>query len=261
MVVSEGAGFADDGRLSWLNATAVSATVTLPNISLTDYPLYAVESVMAADGSILQVAAGLYPNNTRWHAYGWYVANTLAQPQNYVWVLNASKPEMMPGASVSLSISLVQDRWQYNVEDLSTRTSIVGDYPTNVSPVLRTGDQEVFALESYSTSNVVFAQMGNLTLDTLRINGKQIVTGWYEYGAWQTRETPLFVVGGLDPPPYIYLQKSNDSTWVWSYEQWSGYQGVPPPPPSTLAIVVGVPLVALFLASVIMRVKKRQRHR
>jgi hypothetical protein len=243
VVVPEGSGFVDGGRVSWANATAVSITVTLPNISLTDYPVYAVESVMAADGSIMQVAAGIYRNSTRWLGYGWYIKNVLAYPQDYLWVLNASKPDVASGASVSLSISRIQDRWQYGFEDLTSRESTAGDFPSSVPPVLRVGDQEVFALESYSASNGVFAQMGNLTLDAISINGRQIATGWYEYGAWQNRRVPLFVVGGLGPPPYISLQPSKDSTWVWSYAAWSGNQEVPPPSTSLLTVLVAVPLV------------------
>ena len=241
MVVPEGSGFVDGGHVSWANATAVSVTATLPNISLTDYPLYAVESVMAADGSIMQVAAGLYPNSTRWLGYGWYIKNALAYPQNYLWVLNASKPTVASGASVSLSISLMQDRWRYSFEDLTTRESIAGDFPSSVPPVLKVGDQEVFALESYSASNGVFAEMGNLTLDTISINGRQIATGSYEYGAWQNRRIPLFIVGGLDPPPYISLQQSKDSKWVWSYAQWLEQRA--PPSSSLLTVLVAVPLV------------------
>ena len=242
MVVPEGSGFVDGGRVSWANATTVSVTVTLPNISLTDYPLYLVESVMAADGSIMQVAVGIYPDSTSWLGYGWYIKNVLAYPQDYLWVVNASKPDVAPGASVSLSIFLMRDRWQYTFEDLTTRESMAGDFPLSAPPVLRVGDQEVFALESYSTSNGVFAQMGNLTLDTIKINGRRIATGWYEYGAWQTRRIPLFIVGGLDPPPYISLQPSKDLTWVWSYAEWSGYQEAPPST-SLLTVLVVVPIV------------------
>jgi hypothetical protein len=246
VVLPEGSGFADGGRLWWENATAVSVTLSLPNISLTDYPLYAVESLMAADGSVMQVAAGLYPNSSMWLAYGWYIKNVLARPQNYLWVLNASQPEMAPGASVSLSISLSQHGWHYSIEDMTSRASIAGNYPFDVPPVLRVGDQEVFALESYSTSNVVFANMGNLTLNSLSINGRQIATGWYVYGAWQNRHIPLFVVGSLDPPAYISLEQLKDSTFVWSYEEWSGNEGAPPSSTSLLGVLVVVPSVVLL---------------
>jgi hypothetical protein len=235
--------------------------MTLPNISFTDYPLYAVESVMAADGSVMQIAAGLYPNTTQWLAYGWYIKNVQATPQNYEWVLNASKPEMAAGTPVSLSISLIQDRWQYRIEDLTTRAATAGNYPINVPPAFKVGDQELFAFESYSTSNIVFAQMGNLTLNMLRINGRQIATGWYEYGGWNTRHNPLFVVGAFDPPPYIFLQKTKDSTLIWSYEEWSGSQQEALPPPSLLTSLVGVSVVATILVFAILWVTKRQIHR
>ena len=260
MVVPEGSEFTDGTRLSWANATDVSLTLTLPNMSFTDYPVLAVETVMAVDGSVMQIAAGLYPNNTKWLAYGWYIMNVQAYPQSYQWILNGSQPEMSAGAPVLLSIALTQGRWQYRIEDLDTHVSMEGDYAPSVPHVVRAGDQEVFALESYSTSNVVFAQMGNLTLETMRINGRQIATGWYEYGGWDTHHSPLFVVGGLDPPPYIALREVKTSTLVWSYEEWTGSEETSASS-SLLAILVGIPLVALVLVAALVWVTKRRMHR
>jgi hypothetical protein len=83
------------------------------------------------------------------------------------------------------------------------------------------GDQEVFALESYSTSNAVFAHMGDMILKTLDIDGRKVSGGWYPYGSWDPSHKPLFVVGGLSPPSYISLGESENKTLEWSYEQWS----------------------------------------
>jgi len=195
--------------------------------------------LMAADGSVMQIAAGIYPGNSRWLGYGWFIRDVQANPQSYDWVLNSSGPEMATGEAISLSISLFQGRWEYRIEDLSTHEVTTGEYAATVPPTLRVGDQEVFALESYTTSSVVFAHMGNMTLDALRINGRKIAAGWYGYGSWDTRHNPLFVVGGLDPPPYISLQPTDVGTFVWGYEQWSvNTQTQPESFPSD--IVIGV---------------------
>ena len=254
VVVPEASGFVGGGRLSWVNATIVSLTITLPNMSFTDYPILAVESVMAADGSVMQIAAGLYPTHTDWLAYAWYIGNVQASPQSYDWVLNGSQPMMAAGSRVSLSIYLSQGMWHYRIQDLATNDEAEGEYAYGVPPRLRAADQEVFALESYSTSNFVFAHMGNLTLDTLTVNGRQVATGWYAYGAWDTHHNPPFVVGGLGPPPFISLQEAGDATLVWSYQEWSGPVGGQPAVP--LTITVGVPaviLVAIALAILISR--------
>jgi hypothetical protein len=259
VVVPENSKFKDGSRLSWANATEVSLAIKLPNITFTDYPVLAVESLMAADGSVMQVAAGIYPNNTKWLAYGWYIRHVQSYPQTYDWILNSSKPEMPAGAPVSLSIYLSQGRWRCRIEDLSTNDSAVGDYAVTVPPTLKVGDQEVFALESYSTSDAVFAHMGNLTLETLRINGRQIAVGWYEYGGWNTGNNPLFVVGGLYPPSSISLQEATDATLVWSYQQWLA-SGQEEPQSSPFTILAGVPaMTTLVVFSIAYAMRRRTR--
>jgi hypothetical protein len=256
VVVPENARFSDGGHLSWGNATAVSITIRLPNMSFTDYPTLAVESVMAADGSVMQVAAGIYPNYTTWLAYAWYIQHVQAYPQTYEWVLNSSRPEMSADAPVSLSIYLSLGRWQYRIEDLSTHQAAAGDYAFNVPPTLKVGDQEVFAFESYSTSNVVFAHMGNLTLDRLSINGRQIQADWYGYGSWDTHHNPLFTVGGRNPPSYISMQEEKHATFVWSYHEWLG-SGQAPPQRSPLTILVSVPTLAAIAVVAVLYTMRR----
>ena len=256
VVVPEGSQFADGGRLSWENATAVSVIVRLPNISFTDAATLAVESVMSADGSVLQIAAGIYPNSTSWLAYGWYIGNLQAYPQNYDWVLNSSKPEMSPGTSVSLSIYLSQGKWHYRIEDMDTNETVSGEYAFLVSPAVKVGDQEVFALESYSTSNVVFANMGNLTLDSLSVNGRRVSGGWYLYGSWDMSHKPLFVVGGLEPPFYISLQQSGSMTFKWSYNEWETPQQPTPQTPVLPFLIAGLTLVAIVVPLAVYEKKK-----
>jgi len=249
VVLPEGSRFTNGEKLSWANTTSVSLTATLPNIAFTDYPILAVESLMVADGSVIQVAVGLYPNNTSWLGYGWHIRNVQATPQIYDWVLNSSQPEMAPSATIGLSIYMSQGMWRYRVDDLTTHKSTEGSYAHDLPRVLKVGDQEVFALESYSTNSVVFAKMGNLTLNSLRVNGVQITTGWYEYGSWDTRHNPLFVVGGLNPPPYLSMSEVDGSVLVWSYEQWFGPQPVEPESASLILRVVVPALAAIAVFS------------
>ena len=257
-VVPQSARFTDGSSLSWANVSAVFVEVTLPNITFSDYPTYAVESLMAADGSVMQIAAGIYPGNSKWLAYGWFIADVDAYPQSYVWVLNSSKPEMVAGAPITLSISLSGGRWRYRIEDLATHEVASGEYAATVPPSLYVGDQEVLALESYTTSSVVFAQMGNLTLNAIRINGRQIAAGWYEYGSWDPRHHPLFVVGSLNPPSFISLQEMTDGRAVWSYEQWSvSTQSQPERVPLTAVLRV-VALVGILVLTAAYVVRKRR---
>ena len=257
IVVPENSQFADGGRLSWENATAVNVVIRLPNMSFTDSPTLAVESVMVTDGAILQVAAGLYPNSTIWLAYGWYIRNLQAYPQTYDWVLNSSKPEMAAASWVSLSIYLSSGHWRYRIEDLSTHDAMSGEYAFDVAPALKVGDQEVFALESYSTSNVVFAHMGKLILKTLDIDGRKVSGGWYPYGSWDTSHKPLFVVGGLNPPSYISLGKSENMTLEWSYEEWSSSAQATSNNGFMTPIVAVPAAVALGVTILVFTVKKR----
>lgn len=257
IVVPENSQFADGGRLSWENATAVNAVIRLPNMSFTDSPTLAVESVMVTDGAILQVAAGLYPNSTTWLAYGWYIRNLQAYPQTYDWVLNSSKPEMAAASWISLSIYLSSGHWRYRVEDLSTHEVTSGEYAFDVAPALKVGDQEVFALESYSTSNVVFAHMGHLILETLDIDGRKVSGGWYPYGSWDTSHKPLFVVGGLNPPSYISLGESENMTLEWSYEEWSSSAQATSNNGFMTPIVAVPAAVALGVTILVFTVKKR----
>jgi hypothetical protein len=259
VVVAQGSRFTDGSSLAWAKVTAVFMEVTLPNITFSDYPIYAVESLMAADGSVMQIAAGIYPGNSKWLGYGWFIADVDAYPQSYDWIINSSRPEMMAGTRITLSISLSGGRWGYRIENLSTHEVAAGEYATTVPPTLYVGDQEVFALESYTTSNGVFAHMGNLTLDALRINGRQIAAGWYEYGSWDPRHNPLFVVGGLNPPSFISLQVT-DGKQVWTYAQWSiSSQSQPQRFPLTTVIEVVILAGSLVLTTAYLASRRRRR--
>jgi hypothetical protein len=133
-----------------------------------------------------------------------------------------------------------------------------GEYAFDVAPALMVGDQEVFALESYSTSNAVFAHMGEMILKTLDIDGRKVSSGWYPYGSWDPSHKPLFVVGGLNPPSYISLGESENTTLEWSYEAWSS--SAQTPSNGVLTPIVAVPaVIALGLTILVFTVKKRKK--
>jgi hypothetical protein len=120
------------------------------------------------------------------------------------------------------------------------------------------GDQEVFALESYSTSNAVFAHMGDMILKTLDIDGRKVSGGWYPYGSWDPSHKPLFVVGGLSPPSYISLGESENKTLEWSYEQWS--TSAQTTSNGVLTPIVAVPAAAALGVTILaFAVKKRKK--
>lgn len=249
IVVPENAQFSDGGLLSWQNASSITAVIRLANITYTDAPTLAVVSVMARDGLILQIAAGIYPNLANWRTYGWLVRGFLTNSKTYEWVLNASKPEMAVYAWVSLSIYLSSSRWRYRVEDLGKREVVDGEFPFDVAPSPKVGDQEVFALESYSTRNLVFDHMGELLLSSLSINGRNVSKGWYPYGSWDPSHNPLFVVGGLQPPSFISLQQSGNAALVWNYQQWTVPQRRQSYDPALIAVIVAPILLAVgFIA-------------
>jgi hypothetical protein len=246
IVVPDGTQFKEGGELSWKSANSVTAIIQLPNISYTDNTILAIVSVMADDRSVFQVAAGIYPNMSNWFAYAWFIQDLGAYPQAYSWVLNTSKPVMTAGDSVSLSIKLSQKHWEYSVEDLSTQEVTTGQFDCNATPSFKVGDQEVFAFESYSFTNQVFQQMGALVMESLLVDGRQISNGWYYYGGWDTIHSPLFVVGGLNPPPFIYVHELENTTVNWNYQQWQGSVETPSHQFTQIGLI-GLPIVLAAL--------------
>jgi hypothetical protein len=259
IVVPEGSQLEGGGRVSWRNASEITAIIQLPNITRTDFAILSVLSIMVDDGSVLQVAAGLYPNMSNWLAYGWFIQSPEADPQDYAWVLNSSRPEMAAGAWVSLSVYTSSSGWGYSVEDISTHEAVKGKFMFDVSPFAKIGDQEVFGFESYSYSNLVFEHMGSLVLSSLLINGRRVTKGWYYFADWDTSHNPLFVVGGLNPPPFIFTNELANGTVVWMYGQWTGRGRTIPPslPQSALAVL---PIVAAIAAATIILSIRKRRH-
>jgi hypothetical protein len=224
IVVPEGAGLAGGGGLRWEDVSNLTSLVTLPYFRNPSGIVYAVMSVMASDGSVMQVAAGVYPSSGIWLAYSWAVEGITSRPA-YSWILNSSVPTMSAGDSISLSILRNSTRWSLRVVDLGSGAEIGRSFPPGIALSLRPGDQEAFALESYSRTAADFEHMGNLTLNGLFADGDRVATGTYVYGGWDPNKNPIFAVGssGTNPPIFISLQEQNDGRFVWSYASvWLG---------------------------------------
>ncbi len=218
LVVPEGASL-QGGVVRWGSVTNVTARVTLPNMTSPDGIVYAVLSVMASDGSVLQCAAGAAPGRSGWLVYSWFVQGIGSGPLTYRWILNSSGPTMGPMGNISMSIFSASGRWSVRVEELGSGSSVEEQFPAGTAPSLKTGDQEVFALESYTRTGSTFRNMGNLTLNALLLDGRRVTGGFYTYGQWDPLHSPIFVVGssGSSPPSFIYLGRGEAGSLFWSY--------------------------------------------
>ena len=242
VVVPEGALLQDGRMLRWEGVNNVTAALALPNITLPDMTVYAVLSVMTADGGVLQAAAGVYPRQDVWLSYSWEIPNANAIPVAYHWVLKASEPQMAPGEMAAMCVYWAAGSWNLRVTNTDTGVSVNRSFPGGIAPTLKGGDQEVFALESYSRSAATFKDMGNLTLQELLLDGQTVTGGYYYYGAWNPSHNPVFVVGssGASPPGFISLESGSDGSFVFGYSAaWGAGQ--------TPMIDMGPVVVALAL--------------
>jgi hypothetical protein len=209
----------DGSVLHWEDVGNVTAVVTLPEIGNPDMPVFAVMSLMMKDGSVVQVAAGVQKNSTSWAVFADFDTDVESMVPNYQQVLNASQPVMAQNDTVAISIfRSATDDWYLEVKDLQSGTAVVGQFPTRSATALRSGDQEAFALESYSTNEATFENMGSLTMNALFVDGSQVARGLYGFGDWAPARNPLFVVGGAgtSPPDFVSLWCGNGSA-VWSH--------------------------------------------
>jgi hypothetical protein len=248
IVVPDGATLEGNGSLSWAGVSNLTSLILLPHISAPSGIVYAVMSVMAADGSVLQVAAGAYPNSSSWLAYSWEVEGAQTTPA-YDWILNSSAPSMSAGDRVSFSIFRNSTLWDLKVTDLDAHASVERAFTAGTALAFESGDQEAFALESYSRSASDFEKMGNLTLLGLFADGQRIFSGFYEYSGWDPTKNPIFAVGssGTNPPIFISLQQIGRGSFVW------GYVGIWPGGTFDYGTVLGV-FVAVGLAGLIFAV-------
>ena len=222
------------GGVRWESIKNVTASLTLPDIESPDGIVYAVLSVMTSDGSVLQAAVGALPNRNGWLVFAWSVQASSPRPTSYQWVLNASEPEMSPLANISISIFFTSGLWSLRVADVSSGSSVEKSFPPGPTSTLRAGDQEVFALESYTRTLATFLGMGSLRLNSILLDGEQVVGGCYLYSDWDMVHNPLFVVGssGSSPPSFINAGEGSAGSFFWNY---TGVWGVQENPLGSLA--------------------------
>ena len=229
VVLPEGAKLEGGGDLSWGSVRNITVLVALPLIENPSDSVYATLNVMTANGVVLQVASGIYPGNSTWLVYSMYIADVTQVPQQYTWVLNSSAPRAVPGDSEVISIFLSQlGVWTFRVADARENASVQSSFGLSSNKPAMAGDQEVFALESYSWDNTTFDTMGSMTLSSIFVNGQRVEGGLYPFADWDMIHSPLFIVGGAAPPQFVSLDV-NESTAIWSYSgQWQGnIQGGP----------------------------------
>jgi hypothetical protein len=156
---------------------------------------------------------------------------------------------------VVLSIFRSNGSWNYRVSDLDTRQAIAGAYESAPDSPIRQGDQESFALESYTTNATVLSRLGNLTLTTLFVSGKPVIGGTYYIGDWDPSHQPLFVVGGMSVPSAADLTNLGNGTFVWGYSQeWNTLEF-----PFSQALDALVPLTVVALAAILAFIAFRSR--
>lgn len=218
VVLTDGANLQGGGRVEWRQVQNVSVIVKVPNITLADGTTYAILSLMTADGVVLQTALGIYPGGSQWLVYSMFLGDITQNPQVYHWAINSSTPASSPGQDVSLSIYHSRGGgWAFQVKNLQTNASSGGPFDAGAGPTLMEGSQEVFALESYSGNPSTFQGMGNLTLESVYLDGRRASGGWGTYGAWDPSISLPFVVGGANPPPWVGLWVSSQGKAGWFY--------------------------------------------
>ncbi len=263
IVIPEDSSLTGGGKLKWESVRNVTVFIDLPNMSQPDNIVYAVLSVMTNDSSVLQVAAGIFPNESSWLVYAWIFTDLSSTPVKFEWILNGSRPEMSPSAHVSISIFLSSSgSWNLLVLDLDTGASMQQTFPSGVAPSLKIGDQEVFAFESYSRSAATFEEMGNLTLSALLFDGKNLSSGFYQYDSgWNPKHNPLFVIGtvGTIPPPFISLQNESNNSIAWSYSNsWVSNELIYPGWVGTI-VVVALLSGSMIAVAVVIKITRKLR--
>ena len=233
MVVPQGSGLLGGGVVNWGSVDNITAVLSLPNISRPNGTVYAILSLMTTDGTVMQTALGIYPGGQEWKGYSLYVDSISTVPQAYHWIANSSLPQSLPNQTVSLSLSRDQaSGWFYRISNLATQASVNGGFGRGVGGASLGEDQEVFALESYTSEPRTFSEMGNMTLQGIFLNGERAVGPLYTYGSWDPSHTLPFVVGGLNPPSFIGVAISTEGMVSWTFigtpGQYMGYDGRAP---------------------------------
>jgi hypothetical protein len=219
VVVPEGASLNGSGSVVWSVVNNLSAHFSLPPLNSTDGTILLVLSAKVGS-AVIQVAAGLSPTESSWKTYAWLIPNVASIPQSYDWLLNGSGPMMAPGDDILLSLSKGAGTWEGYISDLTTGRSTSVSFPGTSGATLAEGDQEVFALESYTSSISVFVRMGDVDLHSIALDGAPVTGGYYYLDGWDDVHHPLFVVGTALAPGFISAQSiSNGTIYI-------GYSGV-----------------------------------
>ncbi|MEM3810720.1 MAG: hypothetical protein QXV38_00270 [Conexivisphaerales archaeon] len=257
VVVPENSELAEGGKLNCNSVRNVTALFNLPNISVTDGTIYAIMSLMAENGSIVQVAAGLCPNSS-WLVYAMYILNPNSYPQVYRQATMPREISMLPGDLLSMSIYFSGGKWWFTVKDITRNASAISYFNACLPGELKKGDQYVFALESYSFNSSVFKSMSNMTLYGLFLNGREVESGWYLYTTWNNENFPLFIVGGATPPSFISASFTGSATVTWSFvSPWSAR--VPSSIPFSLVVDVLVAAVVVNICVLAVLLLKRNK--
>jgi hypothetical protein len=258
VVVPDGARLADGSSLSWTAVSNISVVARLPNITQTDDTVYAIVSAKLAPDVILQVAAGLYPGDPAWSGYVLMVQGSSTASQTYVWVTNASEPFMAPEALVGLSLYRQGGGWRWRVTDYDTGLVGDGPIPNASGGGFVAGDQEVFALESYTSSRDVFSSMGAMDVYGIYLDGRAVAGGYYSLGGWDPLHNPLFIVGGYEPPSFISVADGG-STWRWSYSAEGRVSYVETSSLNLLGLAVVTALIVVGVLALNMWLKRKGR--
>lgn len=222
----------------WRTVTNITADVVLPEANYTDNTILAVVSVMLSDSSVLQISAGLFPDSHSWRGVGWFIRDISMNPQDYVWVLNSTEPQLLPGTELTLSILRSGGTWSYLISGHSGQVFFGGQFDDAAPLSPKSGDQEVFALESYTSTPDVLERLGNLTMVSLQLNGRAVTGGTYYLNDWDPNHRPLFVVGGLPCPSSIVVEDLQNGTFTWGYSvQWKPIDLVPQMTAYTIILV------------------------
>ena len=219
---SDGTPLEGGHKLDWSKVSNITAVIKLPNITWVDNTIYLILTVMNSNEEVFQVAAGLNPGQQMWLVYAFYIRNIAEYPQTYVWVANRTQPNMFPNDRISLALYVVGDKgWGYSVSNIRTGEKTNGSFPAS-SVCLKSGEQEVFALESYTSNPNVFKEMGEVVLEGVYIDGFKVEGEGYVLGGWDPFHKPLFLVGGGSPPSFIaVIRDKNQYKWVYSpVESW-----------------------------------------
>jgi len=240
-------------RLDWSAVSNITVVIRLPNITWTDNTIYLILSAMNSEGEVLQVAAGLNPDVQTWMLYAFYIRNIAEYPQTYIWVANRSLPQMFANDRICLTLYRIYDEgWGYAVLNLITGDRSMGIFPaSNVQ--LRSGEQEVFAFESYTSNPAVFKEMGEAVLEDVYIDGLRVEGEGYVLGGWDPLHKPLFLVGGGSPPSFIAVTSSS-SEWKWVYSPVASWE----PSATSLYVALIYALTLAVTAMLVMMLIKRR---